>query len=596
MANYSDPCPVSPAVSRLVHRSFDEAVTAGELLEIQEALNASEAARVWYLRVAQLHADLSATAQSMDACRQATLQSEETERGVPSPAVTLGSSVARGSQAFRRVAYRFPVGLAASLLVIGLGLGCTMGLFAATLVYVAPQFTVAPWKWAVSESVLAKVVSSSDVEWQSSETPETLPTQGLRAGQQIRVKQGLLHIRYRAGVDLILSGPAVYEVRSEHAGKLYAGKLTVVCDSGAGTFNIQTPLGLLQAGPGHYGLELTEGEAELASSPELNVHVLSGMAIGETNARFISVAGDATELVPGDAVRLSYGADLAYVPLATASNFPPRTLVGAREKFKGQIVYLGNLFDDSKTASLTDAMATDNYQAAGETIDLGVATVHDGGLDVDVPLAEDGVVFNFANVGGGGPKVNGLPGNDAYRSSRSIPIRTTGIDFPIPSPREKIEEGIGMCTNELITFDLDELRQAGQLGDVPMRFVVDRAGINDRDDEDLQAPYRSLARVHTIAIVSSADHVLAAYVNGLECSVVERSGVFSVAHGSNPLPRPLRYNGEFAAYDVAIPPGARFLTLATTMLGDEDCDHAVFSGARLELLPGGQSVVSNDLN
>lgn len=594
MGKYSNECPVSAAVSRLVHKSFDEAVSAEELLQIQQALDASEAARSWYLRVAQLHADLSSTTQSLDVCRQAALESEEPEQDVDRPRI--GSSITRGSQAVRDFAHQFPLGLAASLLVLGLGLGCTMGLFAATLVYVAPQFSVAPWNWVVGENVLAKVVSSSDVEWQSSETPETLPTQGLRAGQQIRIKQGLLHLRYRSGVDLILAGPAVYEVRSEHAGKLYAGRLTAVCASDAATFNIQTPFGLLQVGPGHYGLELTGDEMGAANSQELSVHVLSGMSVGEPIARFTTVAGEATKLVPGDAVRLGYGTELEYVPLATAEYFPPRALTASREKFQGQTILLGNLFDDSKTASLTEAMATDSYQAAGETIDLGVVTVHDGGLDVDVALAEDGVMFNFANVGGGGARVNGLPGNDAYRSSRSIPIRTSGKDFPVPSPRQKVEEGIGMCTNELLTFDLDELRRAGELGNTAMRFVADRAGINDRDDEDLRAPYRNLAKVHTVAVLSTADRVVAAYLNGVQCDVVERGGVFSVAHSNEALPAPLRYNGKFADYDIAIPAETRFLTLATLMVGKEDCDHAVFSGARLELVPGTDSIANQVAN
>ena len=43
----------------------------------------------------------------------------------------------------------------------------------------------------------------------------------------------------------------------------------------------------------------------------------------------------------------------------------------------------------------------------------------------------------------------------------------------------KIEEGIGMHAESLLTLNLDEIRAAGRLENRQLKFVCDRAGIND---------------------------------------------------------------------------------------------------------------------
>ena len=580
--------PQIPAeIRELVHRSFDEPISDHELQAIEAALEASIETRRWYCRMAQLHADLTVKNQTLELCRH--VQAEKPEFSQPNENRNHTKPRSSRSRWLPRALERFPFGAAASILVIGLGLGCGMGLLAATIVYVSPKFTVAPWNWNVGNDVIAKVVSTEDVKWQDSKSPETLPTQGLRVGQKIRLERGLIHLRYRSGVDLIVKGPSVFEIRSEHGGKLYSGSLSITCSTESATFNVDTPVGLLQIGPGRFGVETRGSEIPENAAQETSVHAISSTLHGEFCATFTGISGEVTHVIDGEALRFSIDTTPELISL-DSHKFPQRLSDARGERFAGHVIPLGNLFDDSKNVSLNDAIATDSFQAAGETIDLGVCTVHDGGLDVDVLLAEDGVLFNLANVGGGGPRVRGLPGNDCYRSTHSVPIRTTGEDFIGMGPAKKVEDGIGMSANELITFDLDELRRAGKLDRTTLRFVADRAGINDRDFEDKTAPYLSLAKVNMVAIVSTNNQVLSAHVNGAALNVTEHSGVFSIVRGDQELPRPLNYDGKFANFDILIPPSARFLTLATTMVGDEDCDHAVFSGARLELLsPAGQA-------
>lgn len=202
-------------------------------------------------------------------------------------------------------------------------------------------------------------------------------------------------------------------------------------------------------------------------------------------------------------------------------------------------------------------------------------------------LAEDGVLFNFSNVGGGGAKVGGLPGNDTHRSiSISIPIRTTGEllgHHLSQGSLPKVEEGIGIDSNKLLTFDLRELRWAGELEGRSMRFVADRAGMNDREyplDGSLENAHANL-----IVIVSTEDEVLSANLNGQEAPVTEHAKVFSLDVDEAQATNGLRYNKGFVKFDVPIPPDARFLTLVSTQLESEHHDHTVFSGARLQIEP-----------
>lgn len=570
---------VPASVRSLIHRSFDAPLTDAEVAELQDALKADKDAQRLYCEFSLMGADLIARKQVANFCKEMQIELPNADL-LPLPRKSSRLAALR----------RFVPRSAAAILALGVGLGGGVGLIAATLGYAhnSPKFFPLPWKWEVESDVVAKIDATHDLVWQQSEAPETPPTRGLRTGDQIRISQGSIRLAYKSGVSLMLEGPAVYEVRSEHGGKLFAGKASIVVPTGMQPLHLETNSGRLQIGPGYVGVSEEESNGDRVAA----VHVFSGTGYGAAVVQYQGVAGELLQLMEGQAATVGDAGFVQSIELAAPEAFPRKMPEQPTGRYTADQLYLGNLFDDSTTTPLVEAMLTDGYQAAAETTDLGVAAVVDGGLDVDVRLAEDGVWFNFVSVGGGGAGVIGLPGNDTYRSYLSVPIRTTGEDLPVLRVSErnvqgsisKIEEGIGISSNELLTFDLRELRRSGAPGNRSVRFVSDRAGINDRESPILESRKEALANL--IVVVSSEHDVLAAYVNGQEAPVVKRGEVFSVDFGGRPASETgLVHNGQYVRFDTPIPAEARFLTLVATSVGSTNHDHTVFSGARLEFGP-----------
>ncbi|MCA9261793.1 MAG: hypothetical protein KDA61_21395, partial [Planctomycetales bacterium] len=573
----------------LIQRSLDEPLADAEFAELQKTLKASKVAREFYLRLTQLHADLFSHKQAADLVREVQFEyPSEPPTRVEGFRLRLAAlrPWGRVCDAWRAI----PPRAAAALLIAGLGLGGGVGIWAAAHVYGPRDFASVPWNWRVESDVVARIESTHNLVWQIWESPETLPARGLRAGEMLRIDEGLLQIAYRNGVSVILQGPAVYEVRSSNGGKLFSGRISTTIPTDNVNLLVETPAGKLQLGVGHFGLVAENS----ASSRRLTFYGFDGSVRGESNAQFENLFGVVSHLSSGDAVLFDDAGLATRLALPVADEFPrqmPQPLV---EAYPDKPIYLGNLFDDSMTASLTQAMESDAYNAAAETIDLGVAAVRIGGLDVDVRLAEDGVLFNFLNVGGGAAKVSGLPGNDTHRAiSVALPIRTTGrllehdlADGSLP----KVEEGVGIDANKLLTFELREIRRAGKLEGREMRFVADRAGMNDRE-HPLRNSLES-AHANLIAVVSTESEVLTAHLNGQPVDVVRHGDVNAIDVDEATATRGLRYDGRFVRFDVPLPPHARFLSLVAVQLESEHHDHTVFSGARLEISPAAASVDS----
>ncbi len=244
---------------------------------------------------------------------------------------------------------------------------------------------------------------------------------------------------------------------------------------------------------------------------------------------------------------------------------------------------LGNLFDDSAGTSLASAAASDQFKAAASNNSLGVDRVTFGwGTTTEIA---PGIRFDCTQIGSDSAKYGEIT-NDGWNNIGGI--RTTGKSVAANSGR--MEQGIGMHANALITFDLDEIRKAGLLPvDQKFTFRVDRAGLND-DVAGSGTP-----SVHLAAIVSAPhkktdvyDAIIAGYINGQRAKVSENDRVY---YFSGEIPKPLKADGQFAAFDVPIPANAKYLTLISAGAakdGDENTinsDHAVFSGARLEQNP-----------
>jgi hypothetical protein len=244
------------------------------------------------------------------------------------------------------------------------------------------------------------------------------------------------------------------------------------------------------------------------------------------------------------------------------------------------IIPLGNLFDDSASVSLDAALATDKYKATASADRLGVDRVAQG-WGTETRIAPD-VQFDFARLGASSHSYGAVI-NDAWFTQGAISTR--GSSF---NSNKRVEQGIGMHANALVTFDLDEIRRAGLMpSDQKFVFKVDRAGINDD-------AFGSNASAHLAVIVSRPhrdkavmDGILAAQVNGKQTEIDFSDFTYYFA---GQLPEPIRADGKFVSFDIAIPPEAKHLTLVACGANEPDdnsisSDHVVFSGVRLEMDP-----------
>lgn len=562
---------VPSAIKKLIFKSIDDVLTADDVRILQDELRENPHARRAYLEAVHLHIDLNSHSESVRICNETFHEfPEDTDANEGAAAKEeKGESVLRAWFTSR---YATAMSYAATVLIAGMCLGCGLGIVAASVIYRQPEFRPIPWNRPVADDVIARVITTHDARWQEAESPETLPTRSLRLGDQIRLQQGLMSISFKSGATVLLEGPCVFEMRSPVGGKLYAGKLCVSASGASEGFAVETASQITQISTGQLGV-MNDDMLGVA------IHAMVGEARTKSLDSIANASESHMQIPAGSAVRMN-ASGVWTVVVASDLQFVTEMPRMVREQFTGDSIYLGNLFDDSITSSLSDSLESDGFQAAAETIDLGVAAVRDGGLDVDFYLVDGGVQFNLKNVGGGGPRVRGLPANDTYRSTHAASISTTGKPrFAIVPNGRKTEEGIGMSANEMMTFDLDEIRAAGKLTPKPMRFIADRAGINDYHE----IPNGMLGSARTIVIVSNETEVIAAYVDGEEFDVEKNASVYSFNSESKRLQSPLRRNGRFVKYDVPLPKQARFLTLATVMCGAEHDDHAVFSGARLEL-------------
>ena len=223
-------------------------------------------------------------------------------------------------------------------------------------------------------------------------------------------------------------------------------------------------------------------------------------------------------------------------------------------------------------------MSSDPFRSKASSDSLGVARVAQGwGTDTQIA---DGIQFDFKSIGSDS-RQHGEITNDGWSAEGGI--RTQGAKCA--SSIGRTEQGIGMHANALITFDLDEIRRAGLIpAGQPMKFRIDRAGINDD-------AFGAGSSVHIAVLVSKPhekestfDAIITGYVDGQPAQVAENDAVY---YFDGKIPEPIKADGHLVSFDVPIPADARYLTIAATgaqiseMENTISSDHAVLSNARL---------------
>ncbi|MCA9173545.1 MAG: PSD1 domain-containing protein [Planctomycetales bacterium] len=285
--------------------------------------------------------------------------------------------------------------------------------------------------------------------------------------------------------------------------------------------------------------------------------------LGEQLQQFIN-----ERLPRREALLARFGENVAFVEPEDVAKVPPG------------VIPLGNLFDDSANVALDAAVRTDRFSAEANSSCLGVERVAQGWGE-RAQIAPD-VSFHFGKLGSTSHSYGSIV-NDGWQ--RGGAIRTRGERH---ASGKRIEQGIGMHANALITFDLAALRKAGLLPhNQAFRLKIDRAGLND----DVIGANSS---AHIAALVTRPHHdkavsdaVLAAEVNGRAVDVDVDDFTY---YFSGDVGQPLLPDGKHASFNVAIPGDAQHLTLVATGAGMPDdnpisSDHVVLSGARLELDP-----------
>ena len=397
------------------------------------------------------------------------------------------------------------------------------------------------------------------------------PQQGaaLRKGQTLELVSGLLEITLRSGARVIVEGPAKYRADGTNSSSLELGKLAAWVPSEAVGFSVKTPSATITDLGTEFGVVVDKrGDGDVTVFKGL-VEVLldaSGGRSEEEASRLV--------LAEGQAVRVIGGRLVEPVADKAAPHFV-RAMPAEEESqeesaaWNGKTLPLGNLFDDPAGRKLVDAVPSDSFGAEADVSDLGVDWIATGDFSVPVMISGKAVRFNFASAGAGHEQY-GNPTNDCI-PQEYWGIRLTGSGAKAVAT-SKIEDGVGVHSNSLVTFDLNELREAG----LPRGELVFRA-TGALNDSGVQA-----GTLFAIVLLSNSDGVVGAYVNGRAVVVTQDNGIWMF---TGPMPPCLcgKKGQNRVGFNVPLPSSVQYLTLAMTDTGDGfGYDHGVFSRARLE--------------
>lgn len=245
-------------------------------------------------------------------------------------------------------------------------------------------------------------------------------------------------------------------------------------------------------------------------------------------------------------------------------------------------VLLGALFGVSADSTVPEAMATGGYFGAQATTgNLGIAyatkAAEISSLNQVVDVTNDGLMVDLSSINAG----NTYGANVQNAKCNVAGLRTTGKFFNetisvagsnTQTANIKIDEGIGMHANALVTFNVAEIcEKNGWDPSASLAFTCSKAGMNDEGS----------GSIDQVILVSDANHnILGSYVNG-NYAPMTRGGDGTYSFDSAPT----THLGAGKLYDVdfLLPEGAKYLTLATTTSNITSA-HGVFGQAHLRLV------------
>ena len=403
---------------------------------------------------------------------------------------------------------------------------------------------------------------------------ETPPAEGaVRIGQRYELLSGRVDVALARGAPVVIDGPATWLLESEQRLRFDSGKLAARVPKSAIGFTVATPLaevvdlgtefGVEVDGGGKTEVHVLKGEVEVKQVPTEPTAVIGPTRVVAGQAVRVVAAGEQPERIPVDRPAFAGALQQAAAPQARPDDQ------------RVTKIWLGNLFDDHPHVPLADAMRTDTFKAAADFNDLGVNRTFYGGD----PVKEiaPGLRFDLTSLGWQNQSWAHIANDANSDDDQNGPIggiRITGKRGPRVA---RLDEGIGTEANSLVTFALDEIRAAGNLGNRDLVFVCDRAGL-----DDTSVGYPS-ASVHMAVIISSEAAVRSAFVDGTAAKLSEREKCWSVV---SPMGEPIRGDGRFFSVRQSLAAEVKYLTLVSASAGDESShNRAVWIGARLEVAP-----------
>ncbi len=310
----------------LVQALYDERISPEESARLEEWVCRDEEARWVYVQYMNLYANLH-----WDKTQEPELEQtapKSVTEAFPSPILGFLGDVFRAGTDFLS---RPPV------LTLLLTIGLPGILLVLLLVHIgsqpAPELPVAvePLQRAAVPLAAAEVTRMHGCVWEETEAAVSAGT-SLAGGDQLKLRAGLVELRFDDGAKLVLQGPTTFRIRDASGGFLSGGSLAAAVPAPVHGFTIQTPLATVVDLGTEFGVCVAvDGTAE--------AHVFAGRIRVGTRALKKDVAQSFQELHVGQAAKIHLvGAQrtvqtetIAWAPERFIRRLPPESNAGLSE-------------------------------------------------------------------------------------------------------------------------------------------------------------------------------------------------------------------------------------------------------------------------
>jgi hypothetical protein len=157
---------------------------------------------------------------------------------------------------------------------------------------------------------IARLTKVRNCAWQDPATAPRIGTE-LAAGQKLNLAKGLAEIKYNNGVQVILEGPAVFEISRPGQSYLTSGKMTATVPSHAIGYTVETPNARVIDMGTEFAVKVRPGKLS-------EVHVFQG----RVEAQWLGKAGPMGETVnlsAGKAARFEFNTEREPIPTFAAN-------------------------------------------------------------------------------------------------------------------------------------------------------------------------------------------------------------------------------------------------------------------------------------